>query len=244
MANNLSKEQLKRIIKESEIKSSDPDVGEIAKKALQRAKSLLADLEKSEQNATGKTQPATAANSQSRSNNTHSTNTAPTTENTAANSANATQANAATTQQSTDNTPQENRQQQPADNQPIGSTATTSDAGSGPTIIVDGKEMTMGEVKSKIITYLTHSADCKSVTDGNWGMYIQRQTFRTLLFWIQTFGLFPRPSQEDFPTIKDIGEDYFRSKNRKIIYSLVKSAHEKEGDVTEIVNNIHSYLNQ
>jgi hypothetical protein len=241
MANNLSKKQLEDIIRESEKKSSDPHVGEIAKRALQRARTLLADLERSETMANNSRNVSqhNSTNAQgSNSSNGQRSNTAQnaTPNTTIANAANSVGA------QNTGNAPQQTAQQ-PTD-QPIGSVASQTDAGSGPYVIVDGKPMSIGEVRSKIITYLNHSSNSQSVNSENWGLYIRRQTFRTLLFWIQAFALFPRTSQEEFPTKEDVGSEYFRSKDRKIIYNLVKAAHEKEGDVTEIVQNIQNYLNQ
>jgi hypothetical protein len=236
----LTKKELQDIISQSEQKTSDRDIGGIAQKALERAKALLAELERSEKTANSSnnaSQPTTNNTQRSNGGNGQRSNSTQNTANATPNSVAQNTANTTTTQ-STSNTPQENSQQQP-----IGSVASTTDAGSGPYVMVDGKTMSIGEVKSKIITYLNHSISSQSVLANNWGIYIQRQTFRTLLFWIQTFAIFPRPSQQIFPTKEDIG-DYFRSKDRKIIYELIKAAHEKEGDVTEIVQNIQNYLNQ
>jgi hypothetical protein len=102
-------------------------------------------------------------------------------------------------------------------------------------VVIQGKPYKKGDVMSRITSYLTNLSNSATAQNGDWGAFVQGRSFASLCTWLLALGAFPLKSGEPFPTISDIGPDYFRSEIRKKIYALAK---ECQGVIT------HNFIHQ
>lgn len=79
-----------------------------------------------------------------------------------------------------------------------------------------------GEVLSRLTVTLRDCAESQTVAAENWDKLVLSKQFRTLCLYYRAYAIFPRPSQEPLPAIRDIGEQYFRTAARKKIWELIR----------------------
>jgi hypothetical protein len=216
-ASNLTLEQLYKLRAESVARMADNDVGQIATAAVERIDAIIKQREGQNKPQTVPTQPPSPTVAQPAQSRPEPPK----------------QANGGTT------SPPPNRvgdtgaaQAAPTTHTEIKLEVTNSEN----TVVldIDSKKYLVSDVKSRVLTYLTHCAESKSANEGNWSKLLQGQSFANLVFWLQALGKFPLKSGGKFPTQNDVGEHLFKSKVRKIIYLLAEKAN-AEGISEELI---------
>ena len=79
-----------------------------------------------------------------------------------------------------------------------------------------------GECRSKFTTRLADCANSKSAMIENWEKLRLSNGFRKMVAYYKALSHYPRPSNEKWPNIGDIGNKYFVSKARKKLWFMIQ----------------------